>query len=189
MLAASDREDADDRPPDPWGAPVEPEDGEPEEGMRLANAAVMAGVTDDLMRRVPSARRVSTGRREGPEEARRHHSRTRGRSGGTLASHQPSLSAQICRSEASMLKPSERFTQPMPSIAFPIPSVMEPSSVRRPSMQPSNTPTFTPSTSINSISRHRVSRPGPVPEFLARRPAPCWFCFCDRCHIRNVKGD
>ena len=72
-----------DRPPDPWGAPVEPVESETvvlvlEEGLRLADAAVMVGVTDDLVRKVQTARRARAERREGPEEAQRHHSRAHG---------------------------------------------------------------------------------------------------------------
>ena len=68
--------------------------------MHPADAAAPIGVTRSLEGGEGDTR-SGTARREGPEEVRRHHSRAHGptnRCGGTLASHQTFLSAQICRS-------------------------------------------------------------------------------------------
>ena len=72
--------------------------------MHPADAAVPVGVTEDLERGDGEPRSTSA-RRVGPERARRHHGRAHGpkdRNGGTLASHQTSPSAQICRSDLAL---------------------------------------------------------------------------------------
>ena len=80
---------------DHWSAPEDPNYDEAgplhlneKEGMHPADASDPVGVTGDLERGdgEPCARTV---RREGPEEARRHHGRVHGpenRSGGTVGS-------------------------------------------------------------------------------------------------------
>ena len=68
--------------------------------MKSAGTAAPVGVTGNLEGGDGDTRRRTAGR-EGPDEARRHHSRAHGpknRCGGTLASRQTFLSAQICRS-------------------------------------------------------------------------------------------
>ena len=88
VLVVSDCEDADNRPPNPWGVPevsVNDEAGavavDTVEEMRPAGTAVLIGATSDIVMELPSAPGVSSGRRESPEEAPRHHSRAHGPGG------------------------------------------------------------------------------------------------------------